>query len=133
MLGVRVLLLMPRSHSCRQNVFFQYQNARKSKPRLTLPRDHQNSHGEFEVKANFIWSSFHSPTIASDPSPEPFDLTRLVAERDQPHMRSASNELGTNIPLTAGKAQASETNLNLGLSGHVLGPVADLPGLIRFR
>jgi hypothetical protein len=83
----------------------------------------------------FIWSSFHPPAIASDPRSEPFDLTRLVAERDQPHMRSASNERGTNIPLTAGKAQASETNLNLGWLGHVLGRVAhpDLPGLIRSR
>lgn len=60
-------------------------------------------------------------------------MTRLVAERDQPHIRSASNERGTDIPLSAGKAQAGETNLNLGWLGHVLGPVAhpDLPGLIR--
>jgi hypothetical protein len=52
--------------------------------------------------------------IALDPRSEPFDLTQLVTERDQPHMRSASDEHGTNIPLTAGKAQAGKTNLNLG-------------------
>jgi hypothetical protein len=93
-----------------------------------LSTDNPHTPNLEEVKAN-------SPAIASDPRSEPFDLTCLVAERDQPHMRSASNERGTNIPLTAGKAQASETNLNLGWLGHVLGRVAhpDLPGLIRSR
>ena len=51
-------------------------------------------------------------------------MTRLVAERDQTHMRPAPNERGTKIRLTAGKAQAGETNLNLGWLGHVRGPVA---------
>lgn len=46
---------------------------------------------------------------------EPFDVTRLVAELDQTHIRPASaNGRGTNIPLTAGMAQAGETILNLG-------------------
>ena len=48
-------------------------------------------------------------------------MTRLVAERDQTHMRPAPNERGTKIPLTAGKAQAGETNLNRGWLGHVFG------------
>jgi hypothetical protein len=62
-------------------------------------------------------------------------VTRLVAELDQTHIRSAPNKRGSNIPLTAGKAQAGETILNLGWLGHVRGSVAhpDLPGLIRSR
>jgi hypothetical protein len=60
---------------------------------------------------------------------------RLVAELDQTHIRPASYERGTNIPLTAGEAQAGKTILNLGRLGHVRDSVAhpDLPGLIRSR
>ena len=62
-------------------------------------------------------------------------MTRLVAELDQNSHTVRTNKRGTNIPLTAGKAQASETILNLGWLGHVRGSVAhpDLPGLIRSR
>ena len=62
-------------------------------------------------------------------------MTRLVAELDQTHIRSAPNKRGANIPLTTGKAQAGETILNLGWLGHVQGSVAhpDLPGQIRSR
>jgi hypothetical protein len=76
-----------------------------------------------------------TPTSVSDPRSEPFDVTRLVAELDQTHIRSAAKKRGTNIPLTAGKAQAGETILNLGWLGHDRGSVAhpDLPGLIRSR
>jgi len=51
-------------------------------------------------------------------------MTRLVAELDQTHIRSAPNKRGTKIPLTAVKAQAGETILNLGWLGHVRGSVA---------
>ena len=71
----------------------------------------------------------------TDPRSEPFDVTRLVAELGQTHIRPASNKRGTKIPLTAGKAQVGETILTLGWLGHVRGSVADPdpPGLIRSR
>lgn len=57
--------------------------------------------------------TFCSPETLSDPRSKPFDVTRLVAELDQTHIRPALTG-GTNIPLAAGMAQAGETILNLG-------------------
>ena len=58
--------------------------------------------------------------IASDPRSEPFDPTRLVAERDQPHMRSAIDER-YQYPAYGGQAQVGNTNLNLGWLSHIQG------------
>src|ERR1700722_14195663 len=55
-------------------------------------RNPPNSHGGSRVKEILGYSvmTFYSPEVLSDPRSEPFDVTRLVAELDQTHIRPAS-------------------------------------------
>ena len=75
-----------------------------------------------------------SPCLLRYPRPEPYCVTRLASEHDQPHIRSPPvAAAATNIPLAAGRAQEDETILENGFSGQakVRFVHLDPPGLIR--
>jgi hypothetical protein len=67
------------------------------------------------------------------PGPEPDCLTRPVSEHDQPHIRSPLETAAPTSRLLRAGAQANETILPIGISGHGLPRFVhpDLPELIR--
>ena len=67
------------------------------------------------------------------PGPEPDCLTRPVSEHDQPHIRSPLETAAPTSRLLRAGAQANETILPIGISGHGLPRFVhpDPPELIR--
>ena len=66
-----------------------------------VPRTHMGGLNSREFLLTASW--LRTPTTVSDPRSEPFDMTRLVAELDQTHIRSASKQARHQYPAYGGQ------------------------------